>query len=158
MIASRGRLPAIPPSCLPSSSCLSSSSCPLSYPLSLCLGFSFSSRLIVLVEVAREGEEVSSSEVGSSEVGSSEVGSSEVGSSEVGSSGKVSLSEKVVLVLLAIEAGAIKEGSGFLPPSRALGRAVKASSGSCHQGRCGSGVRFILYRQIRSGVRFMPCR
>ena len=34
---------------------------------SLCLGFSFSSRLIVLVEVARM-EEVSSSEVGSSEV------------------------------------------------------------------------------------------
>ena len=39
----------------------------------------------------------------------------EVGSSEVGSSWKASLSEKVVLVLLAVEAGAVKEGSGFLP-------------------------------------------
>ena len=39
----------------------------------------------------------------------------EVGSSEVGSSGKASLSEKVVLVLLAVEAGAVKDGSGFLP-------------------------------------------
>ena len=38
----------------------------------------------------------------------------EVGSSEVASSGKASLSEKVVLVLLAVEAGAVKEGSGFL--------------------------------------------
>ena len=43
-----------------SNSCLPSSSC----PLSLCLGFSFSSRLIVLLEVARV-EEVGSSEVGS---------------------------------------------------------------------------------------------
>jgi len=42
--------------------------------------------------------------------------SEEVGSSEVGSSGKVSLSEKVVLVLLAVKAGAVKEGSGFLAP------------------------------------------
>jgi len=50
----------------------------------------------------------------------------EVGSSEVGSSGKVSLSEKVVLVLLAVEAGAVKEGSGFLPSRRVLGRAIKA--------------------------------
>ena len=41
--------------------------------------------------------------------------SEEVGSSEVGSSGKVSLSEKVVLVLLAVEAVAVKEGCVFLP-------------------------------------------
>jgi len=47
-----------------------------------------------------------------------EVGSSEVGLSEVGSPGKVSLSEKVVLVLLAVEAGAVKEGFGFLPSRR----------------------------------------
>jgi hypothetical protein len=33
---------------------------------------------------------------------------------EVGSSGKVSLSEKVMLVLLAVEAGVVKEGSGCL--------------------------------------------
>ena len=37
---------------------------------------------------------------------------------EVGSLGKVSLSEKVVLVLLAVEAGVVKEGSGFLPSRR----------------------------------------
>ena len=83
-----------------------SSSCPLSYScppssshLLSCLGLSFSSRLIVLAEVARVEEE-------------------EVGSSEVASSGKASLSEKVVLVLLAVEAGAVKEGSGFLPSRR----------------------------------------
>ena len=46
-----------------------------------------------------------------------EVGSSgKVDSSgKVGSSWKVSLSEKVVLVLLVVEVGAVKEGSGFLP-------------------------------------------
>ena len=38
----------------------------------------------------------------------------EVRSSEVGSSRKASLSEKVVIVLLAV---AVKEGSGFLPSS-----------------------------------------
>ena len=59
----------------------------------------------------------------------------EVGSSEVGSVGKVSLSKKVVLVLLAVEAGAVKEGSWFLPSRWVLGHAikagaVKASSGS----------------------------
>ncbi len=48
----------------------------------------------------------------------------EVGSLEVGSSGKVSLSEKVVLLLLAVEAGAVKECSGFLPSRRVLGRAI----------------------------------
>jgi len=37
---------------------------------------------------------------------------------EVGSSGKVSMSEKVVLVLLAVEAGVVKEGSGLLPSRR----------------------------------------
>ncbi len=39
----------------------------------------------------------------------------EVGSSEVGSSGESSLSEKVVLGPLAVEAGAVKESSKFLP-------------------------------------------
>ena len=48
----------------------------------------------------------------------------EVGSSEAGSSGEVSLLEKVVLVLLAVEAGAIKEGSRFLLSTRILGRAI----------------------------------
>ena len=43
-----------------------------------------------------------------------EVGLLEVGS-EVYSLGKASVSEKVVLVLLAVEAGAVKERSGFLP-------------------------------------------
>ena len=61
-----------------------------------------------------------------------------------------------MLVILAAEAGAVKEGSGFLPSRRVLGRAikacaiergietgaikagaVKASSGSYHQSRCG---------------------
>ncbi len=84
----------------PSSSRLLSSAC----PLSLCLGLSFSSRLIVLVEVARVEEDEEDEKV-----------EEEVGSSEVGSSWKASLSEKVVLVLLAVEAGAVKEGSGFLP-------------------------------------------
>ena len=65
----------------------------------------------------------------------------EVGSSEVGSSGKASLSGKVVLVLLAFEAGAVKEGSGFLP-SRQM--RVGQVWGSLH-----------TYRQIRSG--FAPC-
>ena len=57
-----------------------------------------------------------------------EVGLFEIGSSEVGSSGKASLSsslsEKVVLVLLAVEGGAVKEGSGFLPSRRVLGRDI----------------------------------
>jgi hypothetical protein len=57
----------------------------------------------------------------------------EVGSSEVGSSGKVGLSEMVVLVLLAFRAVAFKEGSGFL-------KGVKGSRlchhGMCHQGGC----------------------
>jgi hypothetical protein len=48
----------------------------------------------------------------------------EVGSLEVGWSGKVSLSEKVVLVLLAVEASAVKEGSGFLPLRRVFGCAI----------------------------------
>ena len=68
------------------------------------------------------------------EVGSSEVGSSEVGSSEVGSSGKVSLSEKAVLVLL-VEAGAVKEGSGFLPSRWVLDRAIKAAAGAASRSR-----------------------
>ena len=103
----------------PSSSCLLSSAS----TLSLCQGFSFSSRLIVLAEVAREEE---------------------VGSSDVGSSGKINLSEKVVLVLLVVKAGDIKEGSGFLPSRQVLGRAIKACSRSCHQGVCRQGEFGIL--------------
>ncbi len=45
---------------------------------------------------------------------------------EVGSSRKVCLSEKVVLVLLAVEAGVIEECYGFLPSRRVLGRAINA--------------------------------
>src|SRR5579871_2609075 len=67
-------------------------------PLSLCLALSFSSRLVVLVEVVRV--------------------------EEVGSSGKVNLLEKVMLVLLAVGAGAVKEGSGFLLLRQLLGRAI----------------------------------
>jgi hypothetical protein len=44
---------------------------------------------------------------------------------EVGSSGKVSLSEKFLLVLLAVAAGAVKEGSMFLSSRRVLDRAVR---------------------------------
>src|SRR5262249_21199591 len=97
----RSLAPARPSSPHPSpSSRPQSSSC----PLSLFLGFSFSSRLIMLVEIASVWEVISS---------------------EVGSSGKLSLSEKVVLVLLAVEAGASKEGSGFLPSKRVLGCTIK---------------------------------
>ena len=45
---------------------------------------------------------------------------------EVGSSGKV------VLVLLAVEAGAVKEGSRFLLSRRVLGRAIKAHAIKAH--------------------------
>jgi len=48
--------------------------------------------------------------------------------SEVGSSGKVNLSEKVVLVLLAVEAGAVKKGSR------------PCHHGMCYQGMCHQGV------------------
>ena len=50
---------------------------------------------------------------------------------EGGSSWKVSLSEKVVLVLLAVEAGAIKESSRMV-----LGCAINV----CHKGVCREGV------------------
>ena len=55
------------------------------------------------------------------------------------------MSEKVVLVLLAVEAGAVKEGSGFLPSRRVLGLPSRRvpSSGSCHQGGCGCGDEFL---------------
>ena len=58
---------------------------------------------------------------------------------EVGSSEKASLSEKVVLVLLAVEAGAVKEGSGFLPSRRVPSRrvqdlAIKAGAGAGRPG------------------------
>jgi len=76
-------------------------------------------------------------EVGSwGEVGSSEEESSwgEVDSSEVGLSGKVSLSGKVVLVLLAVEAGTVKKCSGFLPSRRVL-RALQVGLVSLSVGR-----------------------
>src|SRR6266513_6407453 len=38
---------------------------------------------------------------------------------------------KVVLVLLAVEAGTVKEGSWFLPSRRVLGRAVKTCVKAC---------------------------
>ena len=44
---------------------------------------------------------------------------------EVGSSGKISLSENVVLVLLAVKAGAVKEGSRFLPSRRVRVRVLE---------------------------------
>ena len=49
-----------------------------------------------------------------------------VGSLEVGLLEKVSLSEKVVLVLLAVEVGAVNEGYRFLPSRRVLGGAITA--------------------------------
>ena len=58
---------------------------------------------------------------------SEEVGSLEVGSLEVGSSEKVSLSEKVVLVLLVVEVGAVK---GLSPRSWHHACAIKAGAGS----------------------------
>ena len=61
----------------------------------------------------------------------------EVGSSEVGSSGKVIFVREGRAGASRVEAGAVKEGSGFLPSRRVLGRAIKASLGSCHQGGCG---------------------
>ena len=57
---------------------------------------------------------------------------------EVGSSGKVSLSEKVVLVFLVV-----KEGSRFLPSRRGV---VKVDSKSCCQG--GWGVLEAYQRRI----------
>jgi len=51
----------------------------------------------------------------------------EVGSLEVGSSGKVSLSEKVVLVLLAVEAGTYQRGFWVLAINVSV---VEADSGS----------------------------
>jgi len=88
------------------------------------------------VEVARVDEEEEEKE--------------EVGSSEVGSSGKVIFVREGRAGASRVEAGAVKEGSGFLPSRRVLGRAitacaieagaVKASSGSCHQGKRGAGA------------------
>jgi hypothetical protein len=74
----------------------------------------------------------------------------EVGLSEVGSSGKVSLSETVVLALHAVEAGAVKEGSGFLPSRRVLGCAIKP---------CAIKAGQVWIRSVPSKVRpgFAPC-
>jgi hypothetical protein len=56
----------------------------------------------------------------------------EVGSSEIGSSWKVSLSENVMLVLLTVEVGTVKEDSGLLPSRQVLGRAITACAiGAC---------------------------
>ena len=83
---------------------------------------------------------------------------------EVGSS-EVSLSEKVVLVLLAVEAGAIEEGSGFLSSRRILGCAIMVCTikpcavklctikpkAVCHQGGCHEGrFRILLSRRVSS--------
>ena len=71
-----------------------------------------------------------------------EVGLLEVGS-EVYSLGKASVSEKVVLVLLAVEAGAVKEGS--------------SGSQSCHQGVCGHG-EFGILPSTRARARVLQVR
>ena len=73
--------------------------------------------------------------------------------------GKVSLFEKVVLVLLAVEAGTVKEGSSFFPSRRVLDRAItvcaikactiKEGWGSCRSRRVSS--RRILGRAFKSG-------
>ncbi len=52
----------------------------------------------------------------------------------VGSSGKVGLSEKIVPVLLAVEEGAVKEGSGFLQLRRVLGGAITACASKAFVG------------------------
>lgn len=80
---------------------------------------------------------------------------------EISSLGKENLSVKVVLVLLVIEAGAVKEGSRFLPSRRVFGFAftvcaikawaikagvVEVGSKSC----CQVGYRFL--KQIKGGV------
>ena len=64
---------------------------------------------------------------------------------EVGSSGKVSLSEKVVLVLLAVEVGAVKEGSWFLLLWRVPSYVISVLyQGVCHRGGCCQGGFGIL--------------
>ncbi len=92
----------------------------------------------MLVEVARIVVMMAVVEVEVDEEDEVDEEEEEVGSSELGSSGKVSLSEKVVLVLLAIEGCAVKEGSGFLPSRRVLGRDITACAvkGVCHQCVC----------------------
>lgn len=57
-------------------------------------------------------------------------------------------------MLFAVEAGAVKEGSGFLPSRRFLGHAitacavkacaVKVGLGSCHQGGCRRGGFWVV--------------
>ena len=124
----------------PSNYCLLHSAC----PLSRWLGISLSSRLVVLVEVARVEVEVEEEEQGSIEVGSSEVGSSEV-----------SLSEKVALMLLArgrcrrggLWVLAIKAGIQSCHHGGVIKECnVKSSSGSCHQGGYGCGCGLLKYR------------
>ena len=75
----------------------------------------------------------------------------EVDSSEVGSSGKVSLPGKVAPVLFAVEAGAVKEGFGFLPSRRVLDRAIYGVPSKAVRVR----VLEAGQRRIRSG--FAPC-
>jgi hypothetical protein len=74
----------------------------------------------------------------------------EIGSSEVGSSKKVSLSEQVMLVLLTVEAGAVKEGSGFLSSRQVLGRTI---TGCTIKGRVPSRrVRVLAIKEGAGGV------
>ena len=82
-------------------------------------GFSFSSRLIVLVEAPRVEKVVS----------------------EVDLSSKVSSSKKIVLLLLAVEAGGVKKDSRFLPSRRILSCAIITACAIkiSHQGGCCQG-------------------
>ncbi len=78
----------------------------------------------------------------------------EGGSSEVVLSGKVSLSEKVVLVLLAVEAGAVKEGFGFLPSRR-----VRVLEGGQRRINLASSPDYVHGRQSTHGSSwFWVCR
>jgi hypothetical protein len=54
-----------------------------------------------------------------------EVARAEVVRVEAGSSEKISLSERVVLVLLPVETDAVEVSSRFLPSRRVPGRAIK---------------------------------
>ncbi len=76
--------------------------------------------------------------------------------SKVGSSGKVSVLEKVVLVLLAVEAGAVKEGLALKAGSRSCHYGV-CHQGLCHQGGCRQGeFGILLSRWV--GVRVLESR
>jgi len=55
-------------------------------------------------------------------------------------------------VLLAIEAGAVKEGSGFLPSRRFLGRAITTCAIKASAGAGRPGLRFVPYSSGISGL------